>query len=283
MTEKVTREDLENAYRAIGPEPVEPVEVIEEEVSEEIVPEPEVEETDELEVAPEEDDELSQVEKTKRGREQAEKIRKAEAESSRLASELSDTTAKLARLEGRLDEIGRQGPQDVAPPEELDPDETLTVREMREILRQEQAKDDAEKEELAAKRVAYSEEYTRLTYDRLEDNANKDEIIKLFKSDDAKYDQVVFGDPAKDFEYNFANAEREVLSKQNAELQKKLAGKNKKLREDDPVGAGVGGGTPETQDVSQPKSTPGPMAASYLAHLDKKDPEAAKKLRDKHY
>lgn len=214
----------------------------EEEVVTEVEPEEVIEEVTEGETT---EEEPTHAEKTQRGRERAEQLRKSEAERGRIATELVEAKIKLAKLEGQIEERGRQGPL-VAPPEEpFDKDETLTRGELEEVLRKERDKSDAELELVIARDAAYASRYSELVYGTLENNEDKDEILALFNSNDPKdferYGTKRSTDPVSDFEVNLANAERDILRRKNKELNEQLGGKNQKVREEEPDGAGVAG------------------------------------------
>jgi hypothetical protein len=283
MPNRPSFEDLAEA-NALSDGALEP-EVVEEEV----VPEPDVEpeeviETEGDQVEPEE---LSHAEKTQRGRERAEKLRKSEAENERLATELVESQIRLAKIEGQMEERDRQGPL-VAPPEEpFDPDETLTRGELEEVLRKEAEKLRIEREKVIAEDTAYASKYKELVFSVLDSHEKKDKILELFRSnkpeDIDKYDTRHFGNPARDFEINLANAERDILKAENVELIKQLGGKNPKVREDEPDGAGVAG---DVEPKPKPKveliDATDPDSQAYMTWLKVDDPKAYDKLKEKY-
>ena len=261
-----------------------------EEVSEEVSTEVEPEEATEVEGAEGDnvdDTEDSHADKTRKGRERAEQLRKSEAEKDRLATNNTELKIRLAKLEGQMEERGRQGPV-VAPPEvPLDPDETLTRGELLEELRKREDMRIAEAEIADEKRLAYSSKYSELVYGALENHEDKDEILKMFRSNDPgdfdKYGVKRSNDPVFDFEVNLANAERDILRRKNKELSKQLDGKNPKVREDATDGAGVGGDVdPKPKPKVEKIDATDPDSQAFMGYLKESNPKAYEKLSGKY-
>ena len=279
----VSIEQLTEAYRAgeeveqeVAEEPVVP-----EEANEEVQEEP-VESEETLEV---EDDE-SHAEKTRKGRERAEKLRKTEAENERLAAELAEVQLKLARQEGRFEEMSRHGPE-MAPPEPVDPDEPMTRGELEAVLAAERKRTKDEQDELNRVVTEYTSDYKKLLGSIEEDHPHRDKILDLMTSRDPeimdRYNYLYSDNAKSNFDINFEKAELDVLKKDNMELNSKLSKKNPKVREDEVEGAGVGGVGKSGEKAVKLKPVTDEASKIYIENLRKRDPAAAQRLIERNY